>query len=98
MAERIDMNKQLKSRRYKFLRLSNNQLLRLIIGEVRIKNIPEGTTLHEAQYSVMNRGWDILVEHPSFPEQQIDGCMPKQLECIEFEETGERGSRKLYLG
>jgi len=89
------MNDGNNSRRFKVMTISNENMLKLMTGEIRIKNIPEYTKLREAFPRDFSRCWGIVIEHPSFPE------VPLGMECesfvLEIEETGKRNGRKLYF-
>jgi hypothetical protein len=75
--------------------LSNQDVLRLFTGEVTIKNIPEFTKLCEARPCFVRRGWEIIIEHPSFP--RVDPSIEADVFPLEFAETKERKNRKLYF-
>lgn len=85
-----------KSNRYKVMFIPNKLMFKLITGECLIKNIPEFTKLCEVQPNFERRGWDIIIEHPSFPEIYDLAVEPERI-LIEIEETGKRNGRKLYF-
>lgn len=90
------MNNENTRNRFKVAYISNKDMLKLITGECIIKNIPEFTRLCEAQPSFIKRGWEILIEHPSFPDVENTGFIPETF-VLEIEETGKRNGRKLYF-
>lgn len=81
--------------RYKALFISNKEMFRLITGEIKITNIPEYTKLCEVQPCYMKRGWEIIIEHPSF-DIVPDGLICQSMNA-EFEETNKTIRRKLYF-
>jgi hypothetical protein len=66
-----------------------------MLGEIRITGIPEYTRLCETRPCFMTRGWEMLIEHPSFPEVP-DGVMCDR-ENITFEEVNGSNRRKLFF-
>jgi hypothetical protein len=84
------------SNRYKVMFINNKTMLMLITGECIIKNIPENTKLCEAQWDFLRRGWNIIIENPSFPE--VDPAIIADFYELEIEQTGKRLGRRLYFG
>ena len=90
------MNKK-ESNRYKIMFINHRQMMKLITGECVIKNIPEFTKIIDFRENWMNkRGFEILIEHPSFPEVP-EGVMIPEIYDLIIEETGKRNGRKLYF-
>ena len=83
------------SLRYKVIFVSNVNMMRLITGEIKMTGFPLDTRLCEAQPCFMSRGWDIIIEHPSFPEQPEGLICDK--ETFTFEEVNGIHRRKLYF-
>lgn len=83
------------SRRFKVIAISNKDMMRLITGEIKITGIPEYTRLCEVYPHFMGRGWDILIEHPSFPE--VNEAVECERENIEFELVDKPNGRKLFF-